>query len=137
LWREAPLPRGAILTLALLAMAAGIATGIGLWARAGWARVLQIAWAALGVLTCLFLPLGVAVIWYMFRRETQLQFSGRPDLRLFSAADAQALQEDRLDMAFAGAMAGAMLLGFLLLAALAAFLAFGGLGLVRAPASAP
>jgi hypothetical protein len=113
-WRSAPVSPLVLAGGGILAMVVGIATGVGLWTRSGWARLLQIALAGLAVLSCAFLPLGAAVLLYMFRKETRLQFSGRADLRLFSAADARALQEDPSDTAFVGAVLGGLFLGCVL-----------------------
>lgn len=119
LWRAPEAPSALVLVGgAALWAVVGIAVGIGLWMRAGWARWAQVVLAALAVLSCAFLPFGVAVILYMFRKETRLQFSGRQDLRLFSAADARSLQEDSADTAFAGAVLGGLVLGLGLTAAL-------------------
>jgi hypothetical protein len=63
----------------------------GLWSRSPWARTLQIALAGLGLLTCAFTPVSAAILFYMLREETKIQFSGRTDYRFLAPREIETL----------------------------------------------
>lgn len=70
----------AVWSFALLAGLAsagfGVAMGLGLRALAPWARHLQIATAAIGLLACPFTPASATVLLYMTRPEARAAFEG-------------------------------------------------------------
>lgn len=115
---------GAIVFGGLLSLLS-VAMAFGLWTRAGWARVLQIVLAGVGILTCAFAPVSIAILVYMLRADTRLQFSGL-DLSELSPPDAETLSRDASGLPFTLAILGALLVS-LLLAGGASF-AFGTLG---------
>ncbi len=87
----------------------GTTIGAGLWQRSPWARLLLIAAAGVGVLTCVFLPASVAVLIYALRSEVRLQFTSRGDLRGVAPRDVERVLDDSSDLAFAGAILGSLL----------------------------
>lgn len=110
---------GGLLSLLSVAMA------FGLWTRAGWARILQIVLAGVGILTCAFAPVSIVILVYMLRADTRLQFSGA-DLGELAPADAERLGRDDSSL-FTVAIVGALLLSLLL--AGGAYFAIGTLGM--------
>jgi len=76
---------GSVLTAisATLGVLGTLISGIlawGLWSRHGWARIAQIAFAILGLLTCVFTPASAVILAYMFRTDVASHFSDRrPD----------------------------------------------------------
>jgi len=64
-----------------------VVMGLGLWNRRAWARVMQIALAALGLLTCVMTLASAIILIYMLRGATRVHFAGRRDLRELPAAD--------------------------------------------------
>jgi hypothetical protein len=102
----------------LILAAVAVVLALGLWSRSPWARPLQIALAALGILTCLFLPAAVTTLIYMLRAEVRAAFSGRKDLRELPPAEAEALATGSAEMAFTLSILGMVLLGLLLTALL-------------------
>ncbi len=90
----------------------------GLWSKSPWARLLQIALAALGILACPFLPAAVTTLIYMLRAEVRAAFSGKKDLRDLPPAEAEALVTGSAEMAFTLSILGMVLLGLLLTALL-------------------
>src|SRR5258708_19119243 len=80
---------GAGLALALLC---GV-MAFGLWSRHGWARVVQIGIAGLGVLTCAYTLAAATVLVYMLRGDVRILFSGRTDFRELSPGEATAVRE--------------------------------------------
>ncbi len=48
----------------------------GLWNLAGWARVLQIVFAGVGLLSCVFTPASVLILVYMLKQNTASLFAG-------------------------------------------------------------
>jgi pSer/pThr/pTyr-binding forkhead associated (FHA) protein len=101
--------------------------GVGIWLRRPWARALQILFAGLGVLSCVFLPACAAIVIYMLRPEVRLQFISRGDFRGIAPRDAERVLDGSSDMAFAGAILGSLLVG-LVLAVAATFAVGGALG---------
>jgi hypothetical protein len=65
------------LAAGLLLAGLGSALAVGLWMRAGWARVLQIGLAGVGLLVCPFTPAAATVLFYLLRPEARLHFSTR------------------------------------------------------------
>ena len=102
----------------LILAAVAVVLAFGLWSRSPWARPLQIALAALGILTCLFLPAAVTTLIYMLRAEVRAAFSGKKDLRELPPAEAEALATGSAEMAFTLSILGMVLLGVLLTALL-------------------
>jgi hypothetical protein len=80
---------GAGLALALLC---GV-LAFGLWSRRGWARVIQIGVAGLGVLTCTYTLAAATILVYMLRGDVRILFSGRTDFRELSPGEAAAVRE--------------------------------------------
>jgi len=98
---------GGLLALVSAAMA------FGLWTRGGWARGLQIALAVLGILSCVFAPVSIAILIYMLRADTRLQFSGQ-DLAELPAEDAERATRDASGVPFTAGILGTLLLSLLL-----------------------
>jgi len=48
----------------------------GLWSLAGWARVLQMVFAGVGLLTCAFTPASALILAYMLKQNTAALFAG-------------------------------------------------------------
>jgi hypothetical protein len=96
-------------------LAAGISgvMGFGLWARTPWARLLQLAFAGLGVFTCAFTLPSLAIIAYMLRPEIQLHFAGP---RILSAEETEKAHTAAPEAAFSVGILGTLLFGVLLLA---------------------
>jgi hypothetical protein len=59
----------------LMALVSGV-LAFGLWSGAGWGRVLQIAFAVLGLFSCAFTPASALILAYMLRRNTAAWFAG-------------------------------------------------------------
>jgi hypothetical protein len=93
----------------LLAIFSG-AMAVGLFGRRGWARVLQIAAAAIGVLSCVFTLSSITVLVYMLRPATSIHFSGRPP-RTLSSEEAETAADTSAETAFTAAILGTVLLG--------------------------
>jgi hypothetical protein len=103
----------AVAGLSAFALAgAGAALALGLRALAPWARHLQIAAAALGLVVCPFTPASATVLFYMVRPEVKAVFEG-------GAGDA----DGGAEATFALSLAGLLALGVALTAA--AFFFFG------------
>jgi hypothetical protein len=95
----------------------------GLWARAPWARVLQIVVGISGLVLCVFAPFvvtTVAVLVYMFRPEVKIHFSGRTDYRQLSADEVATLRGGSADGIFTAAVLGGVVIAVLLGGILAA-----------------
>jgi hypothetical protein len=125
-WRH---EAGAVLPVAggLLMAVVCAAMGAGIWLRRPWARILQMVFAVLGMLSCFFIPVCAAVLVYMLRPEVRLQFQSQGDLRGLSARDSETVTDDSADLAFSGAILGALFLGLLVTLGLA-FVASNALG---------
>jgi hypothetical protein len=121
-WRILAIVSGGLLSLLSVAMA------FGLWARAGWARVLQIVLAGVGILTCVFAPVSIAILVYMLRADTRLQFSGL-DLGELSPQDAETASRDASGVPFTLAILGALLVSLLLAGGASFLLGTLGVGL--------
>ena len=106
MWRVASVATGGMLALLSAAMAFGI------WSRSGWARNLQIVLAGLGILTCAFAPVSIAVLVYMLRSDTRLQFSGQ-DLSELSPEEADAASRDSVGLPFTIAILAALFVSWL------------------------
>jgi hypothetical protein len=119
--RVAGVALGGLLALVSAAMA------FGLWVRSGWARTLQIVLAAIGLLTCVFAPISIAILIYMLRADTRLQFSGQ-DLAELPPEDAEAATRDASGLPFTAAFLGTLLLSMLLAGGAGALLGTLGLG---------
>jgi hypothetical protein len=89
----------AVLSVVLAGL--GTAMALGLRALAGWARHLQIATAAVGLLACPFTLAAATVLLYMTRPEVRAAFEGTPS--------AQA--PDSAEPTFALSLVGMLLLG--------------------------
>jgi hypothetical protein len=96
-----------------LAALVSAAMAFGLWVRAGWARSLQIVLAGIGILTCVFAPVSIAILVYMLRADTKLQFSGR-DVAELTPEEAEAATRDGAGVPFSVAILGTLLLSGLL-----------------------
>jgi hypothetical protein len=80
----------------------------GLWTRRGWARIGQIAFAILGLLTCFFTPASAAILAYLLRGDVASHFADRrPD-------GPGAGEDGRLELYFSTAVVGLVLLPTLL-----------------------
>jgi Inner membrane component of T3SS, cytoplasmic domain len=90
---------------------------VGLLGLRGWARILQIASAAIGILSCVYTLSSITVLVYMLRPAAALHFSGRP-LRTLSAEEAETVGDRSAETAFTIAILGTLFLG-------AAFVAVG------------
>ncbi len=102
----------------LILAAVAVVQAVGLWSKSPWARPLQIALAALGILACPFLPAAVTTLIYMLRAEVRGAFSGKKDLRDLPPAEAEALAPPSAETAFTLSILGMVLLGLLLTALL-------------------
>lgn len=109
-WAVATVVGGLCLATAALLMAYGVFT------RRPWARGLQIALAALGLLMCPFSLASVALLVYLTRPEARLHFSGRRHWHELSEAEQGLLQREGAEAAFAGTLLGTVALGALLTA---------------------
>ena len=85
---------------ALLAILSGI-MAVGLWTAQAWARPVQIAVAALGILFCPFSLAAIAVLAYMLR----------PPARRYFARAASDTTADQSEAIFAAAVVAAVVLG--------------------------
>lgn len=92
-------------TVGVLLAGLGSALAWGLWSSRPWARALQVAVAALGLLVCPFTLASAVVLGYMLSPVGAAAFSGKP-----GAEDRTARHEP----AFAAALLGTVLLGALL-----------------------
>jgi hypothetical protein len=89
-------------------------TGFGLWARAPWARLLQLALAGLGVLSCVFTLPSLVIIVYMLRPEIALHFAGP---RILSADEAEKARTAAPEIAFSVGVLATLALELMLAAA--------------------
>lgn len=95
--------------------------GVGLWLRGSWARVLQIATAGVGLLTCVFTPLSVAALAYMLRGTTRIHYSGRESYGELTDEESGLIRADSGEGIFmAGVLIAALL--SLVLVGISAFL---------------
>jgi FHA domain len=84
-----------------------VTVGVGLWMRAPWARLLQIATAGIGLLTCVYTPLSAAALAYMLRGATRIHFSGRATFGELTAEEDAIVRADSGDGLFmAGVLVG-------------------------------
>jgi hypothetical protein len=111
---------GASGNTAIAAAVAGIAlallsavVGFGLWARAPWARLLQLVLAGVGVFSCVFTLPSLAIIAYLLRPEVQLHFAGP---RMLSAEESERAHVATPEIAFALGIVGTMAISLLLAA---------------------
>lgn len=88
--------------------------GVGLWNRRGWARVMQIVLAGLGLLTCVMTPLSAVILIYMLRGATRVHFAGRRDVRELPAADVAAARQGASEGLFTAALLACMLVPLIL-----------------------
>lgn len=95
-----------------LAVLSGIMAA-GLWSRSPWARTLQMALAGLGVLTCFFTPVSIAILAYMLRSEMKVHFSDLQDLDDLAPEEAAAVRKDASGLAFTLVILATLLLGML------------------------
>jgi hypothetical protein len=103
-WAALPIATGALIALVSAVMA------YGLWSLAPWARVLQIIFAAVGLLFCPFTLASVAVLVYMSRATARATFAGpRPQGSRGPVAPVDTSSEG----AFAAVILGTVLLGVL------------------------
>jgi hypothetical protein len=93
--------------LAMALAGLGTAMALGLRAMAPWARHLQIATAALGLLVCPFTLAAATVLLYMTRPEVKTAFEGTP---------AERRGADSAEPTFALSLVGMLVLGLALLA---------------------
>jgi hypothetical protein len=108
-----PSPFGLVAAVAggLLALL-GVVMAYGLWTLKPWARFLQIAIAAIGILDCPMTLASATILVYMFRKPTALWFSGRSRSG-FSPEDAAAL-DPSAETTFALTVLAMVALGVLL-----------------------
>jgi hypothetical protein len=92
--------------------------GFGLWARAPWARLLQLVLAAIGIFTCVFTLPSLAIIAYLLRPEVQLHFAGP---RMLSAEESERAQQATPETAFTLGIVGTLLISVFLAAAVGWF----------------
>lgn len=109
-------------TAAILAVIAAVALAVlsggmafGLWTRQGWARVAQIAVAALGLLVCPFTLASAAVLAYMLRPATATYFSR--DRRA-----PEPLRPDAAELTFTGIIMATVVVGIIVSAGVVFFL---------------
>ena len=102
----------------LVLAAVAVVQALGLWSQSPWARPLQIALAALGILACPFLPAAVTTLIYMLRAEVRAAFSGKKDLRDLPPAEAEALVTGSAETAFTLSILGMVVLGLVVTALL-------------------
>lgn len=95
-----------VLVLALVS----VAMGLGLWGRRGWARVLQIALAGLGLLTCVMTPASAVILFYMLRGATRVHFTTARDGRELPPADVAAARQGSSEGLFTLALLACTLL---------------------------
>ncbi|MCL4820329.1 MAG: FHA domain-containing protein [Vicinamibacteria bacterium] len=130
-------PRGFPLPPALAAVGAGlvaIVSGVlaaGFALRAPWARAVGIVAAGAGVPTCALTPISIATLAYLLRDEARIHFLPAAE-RARAERERGGRPDDGMDLAFAGAIAGAAALG-LMLGAVLLWFAFG----TGAPAPRP
>ncbi len=67
---------GAWVAFGLAMMVVSVLMAWGLWALAGWARILQLVFAGVGLLTCAFTPASALILVYMFKQDTAALFAG-------------------------------------------------------------
>lgn len=118
----------AALGAALVSIVSGV-LGVGFAARAPWARATGIVAAGAGVPTCALTPIAVATLAYLLREETRVHFLPVAERRRVAAELATRASDDGMDLAFAGAIAGAAALG-LMVTVVGLFFTF-GLGSAR------
>jgi hypothetical protein len=95
----------------LLALLSGL-IAFGLWSRRAWARLLQIAVAGLGLLTCVFTLAAATILAYMLRADVKIHFSHRKDFRDLTPAEAEVVRRGvSADTTFALTILGMFLLG--------------------------
>ncbi len=120
-------PPGFPLPPALAAVGAGlvaIVSGVlaaGFALRAPWARAVGIVAAGAGVPTCALTPISIATLAYLLRDEARIHFLPAAERE---RAERGGRPDDGMDLAFAGAIAGAAALG-LMLGAVLLWFAFG------------
>lgn len=95
----------------------------GLFSLSPWARILQIVVAALpGVGLCgPYFVTCAAIIVYMLRPETKIQFSGRRDYRDLSPQEAETVRHGAPEGLFTGAILGGVVVAVILMAVLTFF----------------
>jgi hypothetical protein len=93
--------------LAVVFAGLGTAMALGLRALAPWARHLQIASAAVGLLACPFTLAAATVLLYMTRPEVKAAFEG---------ASGETFGRDSAEPTFALSLVGMLVLGLALLA---------------------
>jgi hypothetical protein len=93
--------------LAAVCAGLGTAMALGLRAHAAWARHLQIATAAVGLLVCPFTLASATVLFYMARPEVKAAFGGDETVRP---------EADSAEPTFALSLVGMLLLGLALTA---------------------
>lgn len=91
--------------------ALGGGLGFGLWSRASWARLLQLAAAGIGVFSCVFTLPSLAIIAYLLRPEIRFHFAGPQHL---SPEDAEKARTATPESAFTAGIVASMLLGVLI-----------------------
>lgn len=123
-------PRSFPVPPVLAALGAGLVSivsgvlGVGFAARAPWARATGIVAAGAGVPTCAMTPIAVATLAYLLREETRVHFLPAAERRRVGAELAALANDDGMDLAFAGAIAGAAALG-LMVTVVGLYFAFG------------
>jgi hypothetical protein len=107
----APAVSWALLALGMALSCLSALMAFGVFARAPWARVLQLVLAAVGLLLCPFALASVTLLVYLLRPESRLAFSGRRDYGELTLDEQRLLAGDGSEAAFAGTLAGAVALG--------------------------
>jgi pSer/pThr/pTyr-binding forkhead associated (FHA) protein len=92
--------------------------GFGLWARAPWARLLQLVLAAIGIFTCVFTLPSIVILAYLWRPEVQLHFAGP---RMLSAEESERAHTATPETAFTFGIVGTLLVSLILAAGVSWF----------------
>jgi hypothetical protein len=87
---------------ALLMAALAVVMAAGIWAMRPWARGLQIAIAAVGLVNLPFSVAAAATLAYMVRGDARIRFSGRRDYGLLNPAEAETVRVGSREGLFTG-----------------------------------
>lgn len=116
LWpATAAVPGWSVAAFGVIAALVSGLMGTGLFQCRPWARILQIALAALAAFTCVFAPACVAIVIYMLRADARRVFAHRPRVRS-PDKEPQIPPDSSTEMAFSGTILGCVALGMMLLA---------------------
>jgi pSer/pThr/pTyr-binding forkhead associated (FHA) protein len=122
LWMGRTLEYGTALVIAgVLLAGVSLVLGVGIWLRAPWGRLLQLAAAAIGLLTCVFTPLSGVALAYMLHPATRIVFSGRTTFRELSEQEAQVVRKGVNEPLYAGGLVVSLFVGLFLAGLVAVF----------------